>query len=415
MTGLQIASLLIVLAGLFGALNARFLKLPSSVGILIVSLFASLCLMGVDAFFPGLQISGKITEVVDQSHFSQTMLEGFLGLLLFAGALHINISDLKSQWRTVFVMTTVGVFIATSMFGLAAMWAFALPPAAALLFGAIIAPTDPVAVLGVLKETDLDPRIETQIAGESLLNDGISYVLYLALLGIALNQEATVSLNWSELAWLFLREAGGGFAVGLFVGWIGYHLIRQIDDFVVTVLITLGAAFGGYQLTIALHASAPIFAVVTGLFMGNIGTLHGMEQEARDRLSRFWELIDQLLTSVLFLMIGIEVFQIDFSETLPIYGAIAICMALVARFISVAIPITILNRFENFPLGVIPIMTWGGLRGGISVALALTLPPSDWRDTILTGTYMIVVFTIIVQGLTVGWVARRATDGSRLL
>lgn len=413
MNFLQIASLLIVLAGAFGAINYLFLKLPSAIGILIVSLVSSMIILLIELITPQTVFAETVTEVVRSVDFSDTLLEGMLGLLLFAGALHVKISDLREQWRVVFLMATMGVGLSTLIVGTGFSYITGMPFLIALVFGALISPTDPVAVLGVLRDASLRKSLETKIAGESLFNDGVGYVVYLVLVGLAFpvvaghggDDHATGGL--ADAAKLFFVEAGGGVLLGLVLGWLTFRLMRLIDDYSLEVLITLGLAFGGYELAVALHVSGPIMAVTAGLLIGDVGAKHGMSEETRKYVDAFWRLIDEILNAVLFLLIGFEVFIVPFNGDTVIAGLLAIVLALVARLAAVAIPVVILKPFRDFSPGVIPIMTWGGLKGGISVALALSLPDSEWKSTILAATYIVVVFSIIVQGLSIKKVATK--------
>lgn len=417
MTLLQIASLLIVLAGVFGAINHLFLKLPSAIGILVVSLVASLGVIGVDAIWPALTVEETIREQVTAFAFSDTLLEGMLGLLLFAGALHVKTSDLKEVWRVVFLMATLGIALSTTIVGVGFSWLTGMPLLIALTFGALISPTDPVAVLGVLKQAKLSKSLETKIAGESLFNDGVGYVVFLVLSGLAFaatsdaghgvahDGEAQSALMGASL--LFIQEALGGALLGLVLGWLTFRVMRRIDDYALEVLLTLGLAFGGYSLAVHWHLSGPVMAVCAGLLIGDVGTKHGMSEQTRTYVDAFWKMIDEILNAVLFLMIGFEVFAVAFDGPSVLAGIAALGLALVARFAAVAVPVSLLKPFRSFSAGVIPIMTWGGLKGGISVALALSLPDGEWKNLILTATYIVVIFSIIVQGLTVAPLAKR--------
>ncbi|WP_417258994.1 cation:proton antiporter [Celeribacter sp.] len=414
MTLLQITSLLIVLAGAFGSINYLFLKLPSAIGILIVSLIASLAIIGMDSIWPVMSVEETIRAQVTAIDFSDALLEGMLGMLLFAGALHVKTSDLRGEWRVVFLMATLGVALSTTIVGVGFSWLTGMPLLIALTFGALISSTDPVAVLGVLRQASLRKSLETKIAGESLFNDGVGYVVFLVLSGLAFaatghdDGHATSEAGpVAAAAQLFFQEAVGGAALGLILGWLTFRLMRRIDDYSLEVLLTLGLAFGGYELAVALHVSAPIMAVVAGLLIGDVGTKFGMSAETRHYVEAFWKMVDEILNAVLFLMIGFEVFAVTFDMQAVLAGLMAIVLALVARFFAVAVPVTLLKPFRSFSKGVIPIMTWGGLKGGISVALALSLPDGEWKSLILTATYIVVVFSIIVQGLTVAPLATR--------
>ncbi len=412
---LQLTSLLIVLAALFGAVNYLFLRLPTAIGILVVSLAASLVILVLDLLVQGFTVDDDVRRLVGGIDFSDALLEGMLGLLLFAGALHVKLSDLRAEWKVVALMATMGVGISTLIVGAGFSWLTGMPFLVALVFGALISPTDPVAVLGVLREASLPKTLETKIAGESLFNDGVGYVVFLVLVGLAFpvvgthgsdahGPEGSVIAGAAEL---FFQEAAGGAALGLVLGYLTFRLMRRIDDYSLEVLLTLALAFGGYQLAVFLHVSAPIMAVCAGLLIGDVGASKGMSEETRRYVDAFWKLIDEILNAVLFMLIGVEVFAVTFDWSMFQTGLAAIILALLARLAAVAIPVILLKPFRGFSPGTIRIMTWGGLKGGISVALALSLPDSEWKPIILTSTYMVVVFSIIIQGLTVTRVANR--------
>lgn len=416
MNALQIAALLVVFAGAFGAINYFFLKLPSAIGILVVAFLASLAVLGLEAAAPGLGVADAVRGFVAEIEFSETLLGWMLGLLLFAGALHVRIADLKAQAWTIGLMATLGVALSTAVVGVGFSWITGMPLLVALTFGALISPTDPVAVLGVLKEADLPKTLETKIAGESLFNDGVGYVVFLVLVGMAFPSSGDHGAEGiGEIALFFVQEAGGGAALGAALGWLVFQVMKRIDDYSLEVLLSLGLAFGGYELAVALHVSGPIMAVVAGLFIGDHGVKYGMSEQTREYLDAFWKLIDEMLNAVLFLLIGVEVFVVTFAADAVTAGAAAIGLALAARLAAVAVPIAILRPFRDYTKGVTPIMTWGGLKGGISVALALSLPESEWKPLILTATYMVVLFSIIVQGLTIAPLAKRLGRAPEML
>ena len=404
---LQITSVLIVLAAAFGAVNYLFFKLPSAIGILVVSLLASLGIVVINALLPDMGIEQTVRKTVTGVDFSQALLEGMLGLLLFAGALHVKLSDLQKQWSLILLMATLGVALSTIVFGIGAHLMFGLPLLVALVFGSLISPTDPVAVLGVLRAANLKKSLETKIAGESLFNDGVGYVVFLVLVGLAFPSDHAHGNGIRDAAILFVQEAVGGAVIGLVLGWLVFRVMRQIDDYPLEVLLTLALAFGGYQLSVWLHVSAPIMAVCAGLLIGHIGAKHGMSAQTREYVDAFWKLIDEILNAVLFLMIGFEVFAVTFDFDVLITGVLSIGLALLARFSAVFIPVLLLKRSQDFSNGIVPIMTWGGLKGGISVALALSLPDSEWKPMILAATYIVVIFSIIIQGLTIAPMAKR--------
>ena len=412
---LQIASLLLVLAGAFGAINYLFLKLPSAIGILVVALLASLGVMGFDALIPSLGAADTIQKVVRDIEFSAALLEGMLGLLLFAGALHVKLSDLRQQAWVVLLMATLGVAISTAIVGYGFSWMTGAPLIVALVFGAIITPTDPVAVLGVLREANLCKYLETKIAGESLFNDGVAYVVFLILAGLAFPSGEHHAQTAMGAGKLFVQEAIGGGILGAILGYLVFQIMKRIDDYALEVLLSLGLAFGGYQLAVYLHMSGPIMAVVAGLFIGDVGMKHGMSEQTRLYLNKFWELIDEILNAILFLLIGIEVFAVTFDINAIWGGILCILLALVGRAAAVTVPVLLLKPFRTFTSDVIPIMTWGGLKGGISVALALSLPESEWKPIILTATYSVVIFSIIIQGLTIAPLANRLGRSPDLL
>ncbi len=406
----EITSIVMVLTAIFSYLNYRFLHMPTTIGVMFISLALSLCIVvaswfGMDV---GQQEIARILRAID---FNETLLHGMLAFLLFAGAMQIKLDDLKAQKGAIVILSTVGVVISTFIVG-SLTWIvlqFLNIPTSyiyCLLFGSLISPTDPVAVLGILKTTGIAKSLETKIAGESLFNDGIGVVIFLIILQLA---QGNSSVSVGEVAHLFGREAGGGALLGFILGFFAYQMLKQIDNYQVEALITLALVMGGYALADRLHISGPIAMVVAGLLIGNHGRSFAMSDRTRERLDDFWELIDEILNALLFMLIGLEVLIIPFTRDLLIAGGLAIVITLFARWISVGGVVFLMQPFRPFSRGVVTIMTWGGLRGGISVALALSIPFVPERITIITITYLIVIFSISVQGMTLGKLAKRYT------
>lgn len=400
---LNTAALLITLAALFSYLNYRFFKLPNTIGIMIISLFLSLLLLLVGKFV-WIDLIFYTNHVLRGIDFHDALMKGMLSFLLFAGALHVNINDLKQHQTVIGVLATFGVIASTFLIG-TMTWVVLqtlninLSYIYCLLFGALISPTDPIAVLGILKNSRVPQSLETKITGESLFNDGIGVVVFLVILGIALGgEEAT----FQSISLLFVQEAIGGIVFGLLLGAATYFLIKDVENYSLEVLLTLAAVMGGYALCSWLHISGPIAIVVAGLFIGNHGRRLAMSEKSRQHLDTFWELIDEVLNAVLFVLIGLEVLLLSLKTEYFLAALSIIPLVLFARFVSVATPITLLSRVRQFTPGVIQIMTWGGLRGGISVALALSLPLGLEREIILALTYAVVIFSITIQGLTIG-------------
>jgi Na+:H+ antiporter len=407
MTIFQTVAAVLSLAALAHYLNHRYVRLPATMGLMVIGLMLSLgfVLLGKADVIE----LGHAARFVRQIDFSETLLHGMLAFLLFAGALHVNFSDLSTEKGVIAVLATAGVVLATFATG-ALFWAGAqllghgLPFVYALLFGALISPTDPIAVLGILKQAGAPKSLEIKITGESLFNDGIGVVVFLTILDIALNGSAPEP---KEVALFLLEEAVGGAALGLVLGWVVYRLLRSVDAYEVEILMTLALAAGGYTLAEAVHVSAPIAIVVAGLVIGNQGRAFAMSDKTREHLDTFWELVDEILNAVLFVLMGLEVIALTLAWNIIPVGLMAIAAVLLARLASVGLPLGLMRLGRNFSPGSVRILTWGGLRGGISIALALSLPPSPERDLILAVTYMVVVFSVLVQGLTLGPLIRR--------
>jgi CPA1 family monovalent cation:H+ antiporter len=406
-TDFEVAAILITLTAGLAYLNARVLRLPSAIGLMATALLGSVIVLILDAL-QITEVAPRVTALLDQVNLSYALLHGMLGILLFAGALHVDLSDLRELRLPITVLAIGGTALSTAVVGIASyfvlrMLGLDVALVHCLLFGALISPTDPIAVLGILKAANTPRSLEITITGESLFNDGVGVVFFLAILGIAAGGDVTAG----SIARLFIQEAIGGAVFGIAVGYIGFRLLRSIDQYSVEILLTLAMVLGGYVAAEALHVSAPIAAVAAGLLIGNPGRALAMSDTTRDHLDTFWELIDEILNAVLFLLIGLEVVHLKFSYELLVASAIMIPVVLAARFVSVAAPLSALPRFSRHTPGAIPLLTWGGLRGGISVALALSLPNGPERNVILVITYCVVVFSILVQGTTLGRLARR--------
>jgi len=407
MNALNLASILITISALFSFINYRYIKLPTTIGLMLIALvFSLLLLLAGKLGFADFELQAE--ALLSSIDFNQTLMQGMLSFLLFAGALHINLNDLAKQKWVISSLATVGILTSTFIVGGASYFllnqlGIELSFIYCLLFGALISPTDPIAVMGILKSANAPKSLETKIAGESLFNDGVAVVVFIVLLGIATGGH---EVSASHILLIFLEEAVGGVMFGFAIGWITYQLLKQVDNYQVEILLTLALVMGGYALASAIHVSGPIAVVVAGLLIGNHGRTFGMSDNTREHLDTFWELIDEILNAVLFVLIGLEVLILPFTADVLMVSLLLIPLLLIARFISVGIPITLMKKRREFTPGAIRILTWGGLRGGISVALALSLPPGEARDVILAITYVIVVFSIVVQGLTIGKLVR---------
>jgi CPA1 family monovalent cation:H+ antiporter len=409
----SIGAILVGLSALFGYVNYRVLRLPHTIGLVVIALAASLSIIGFDLVQPSVQIGQKITGVLRQIDFNRTLMHGMLSFLLFAGALHADFSAFKTRRLTIGVMAVLGTLISTFVVG-AVMWLLfgifelEIPFIWALAFGALISPTDPVAVLGLFKTVEVPDTLQAKMAGESLFNDGVGVVVFTVVVAIALGGgEHGGDIGAADIVKLFFTEAVGGAILGLAAGYISYRAMYGIDEPSLEVLITLALVMVTYALALSLHMSGPIAMVVAGLFIGNRGVKYAMSEHTRDYVLTFWTLIDEILNSVLFLLIGLEVLVVAVSIDHFGVALLAIPVTLFARALAVTIPIAILSHWETFTKGAVPVLIWGGLRGGIAVALALSLPDNKYKAAILSITYGVVLFSIIVQGLTVKPLVKR--------
>lgn len=397
----NILAILLTLTAVFSYLNHRCVGLPVTIGVMVIALLMSVLLILLG--WMGLGLEQKAEAWLRGIDFNQTVLHGLLSFLLFAGSLHIDINDLAARKWSIGTLATFGTLASTFLVGTVAWWilgwfGLGLSYLYCLLFGALISPTDPIAVLGILKTVGAPKSLEINITGESLFNDGVGIVVFLVLLGIVASGH---EVNSGEIGLLFLQEAVGGALFGFAIGYLSYLMLKSIDQYQIEVLLTLALVAGGYALADALHLSGPIAIVVAGLFIGNHGRMLGMSDRTRAHLDGFWELLDEILNAVLFVLIGLEVLVLSFTAKDFLASLLIIPVVLAARFIAVGIPVTVLRTFRPFTPGAVRMMTWGGLRGGISVALALSLPSGPERDAILAITYVVVVFSIVVQGLTI--------------
>ena len=415
----DLIAILIVLAALFSYINLKVLKLPSTIGLMALTLLLSVGVFVAGQLLPA--VSARADGLLRQFDLDEALLHGMLGFLLFAGALHVDIGDLARHCWPIATLATIGVLLSTVVvgaltWGLLALIGQPMRFLDCLLFGALISPTDPIAVLGLLKRIGVPKALEVQIAGESLFNDGVGVVVFTAILGVASGLHRP---DLGHIALLFVRETAGGALFGLVVGLLVFLMLRSVDEYKVEILLSLALVAGGYALANAWHLSGPIAMVVAGLMIGNHGRSFAMSATTNERLDQFWELIDETLNAVLFVLIGLEVLALTFTARSVIAGLLVIPIVLAARLLSVGVPIRVMRRWVRFETSTVRILTWGGLRGGISVALALSVPgnPSGvavpGRDVIVVITYVVVVFSIVVQGLTVGPLTRRWLSESR--
>ncbi len=410
-TPLDAAAILIVLAATLGYFNARVLKMPTSVGLTVMGALSSLIVIGVDRVLPDSHVGGEVVRFLSSIDFHATLMNGMLSFLLFAGALHVDWTEMQRGRWAILVLSTVGVVISTVAIGagfalLARLVGLNVPIVWCLVFGALISPTDPVAVMGVLKRAAVPPTLQATVAGESLFNDGVGVVIFTIILATALSGEP---FSFTHAGHLFIIEAGGGILLGLATGWVAFRAMRSIDDYNIEVMISLAVVMGGYALASAIHVSGPVAMAVAGLLIGNAGVAEAMSDTTRDYLLKFWSLIDDILNAVLFLLIGLEVVTIPADPRLIILGLAAIPLVLAARALSVIAPLTMLRPFLTLGPLAVPTLFWGGLRGGISIALALGLPDGAARSIALAATYIVVLFSVVVQGGTIARViARRA-------
>jgi len=407
----HVLALLLAIAALFSYLNQRFLRLPATIGLMLIALAFSLGLLLLKPLVEG--VEDEVVLMLRSVDFDAAVLHGMLGFLLFAGALHVDLTDLAEQRWMITFLATFGILGSTAIIGTLCWLAFKptgleVPFIDCLLFGALISPTDPIAVLGILRQVGAPKSLAAKITGEALFNDGVAVVVFLVIAEIAAGGD-TVSPG--AVLVLLLQQAAGGVVFGLAAGYVAYRMLRDVDNYQVEMLITLALVTCGYALAEKLGLSAPIAIVMAGLLLGNHGKLLPMPGRTREHLDTFWVLVDEMLNAVLFALIGLEMLVLVFRAQYLVAGLIAVPIVLLARFITVGLPITLMRRFRNFSPNAVKIITWGGLRGGISIALALSLPAGEVRKTLVAITYIVVVFSILVQGLTIGRLIRRLNSG----
>ena len=408
---LNLAASLVTLAAVFSYINHRYIRLPTTIGLMLIALVMSMSLL-VMGYFGLTGIEHHAQEILASIDFNTTLMHGMLSFLLFAGALHVNLSDLADQKWVIAILATFGVTLSTFLIGGATWYVLGwigiqLPFIYCLLFGALISPTDPIAVMGILKIAGAPKSLETKIAGESLFNDGVAVVIFLVLLSIATSD---TEMTAGHVALLFVEEAVGGIVYGLAIGFLTFYMLKNVNSYQVEILLTLALVMGGYALAFTIHVSAPLAMVVAGLIIGNHGRQFAMSEYTKEHLDTFWELVDEILNAVLFVLIGLELLVLTFIDDYLLASLLMIPIVVIVRFISVGLPIGLLRFKREFSPHVVKILTWGGLRGGISVALALSLPTGTQRELILSLTYVVVIFSIVVQGLTIGKLVRASSS-----
>ena len=400
-------SILIVLATMFEYINHKLLRLPSTIGVMVIAICVSIILILFgESLLPKTTLS--LHKIVSSVDFTEVLMGAMLNFLLFAGGIHINIKDLREQIVPVVMFASIGVVISTFAVGFGAYYLlpFAgveIPLIYCLVFGALISPTDPVAVLSILKKAKVSKSLETKVAGESLFNDGVAIVVFTVLLQIAVGKQ--VDLTLESILMLVVQEAGGGLLLGAVLGFIGSKMMQNTNDYILSVLITLSIVMGGYLIAHSMHISGPLTMVAAGLFMGNFSPKFKMKSEVRDYLVKFWELIDEIMNAVLFLFIGLELLLIKNLNEYLFAGGICILVVLLARWVSIFFPTKLMSFKHRFTPQTVKVLVWGGLRGGVSIALALSIPKSEYNHIIISITYCVVVFSIIFQGLTIDKIA----------
>ncbi|QJD79722.1 cation:proton antiporter [Spirosoma rhododendri] len=402
-------TILLVIAAAFAYLNTRLLKLPGAIGVMAVSLAFSALLLVFNSLIP--DAFATIREAIAGIDFYKLLFNVMLSLLLFAGAFHTDASKLRVERRSVMLFAFVGVLISTGLVGTALYYAadglgYELPYTLCLLFGALISPTDPVAVLGILARFDLPEQIKTNIVGESLFNDGVGVVIFATLYQLV--ESGSTHLDPGKTLLFFLEEAGGGVLLGLAIGYGMYWLLRSVNEYQTEVLITVAGVMGGYLMARHLHVSGPLAMVVAGLLVGDQAREDALSHTTEEYLDKFWELIDSILNALLFVLIGLELLVIPFERAYLMLSLLAVLITLLARYLSILIPVSLARRWIDLGPEAPVMLTWGGLRGGLSIAMALSIDNTiPHKDIIVTITYAVVLFSVLGQGLTMERLIRR--------
>ena len=413
---LELPAIILVFVSIFGFLNHKYLKLPLTVGLVLIALISGLGVLLLEAILPSLKLSDTIRIWLDEIDFNRTLMNGMLSFLLFAGALHVDLNNLMKAKLHVSVLATFGVILSTFINGtwfyyLTQLFGFNIEYIYCLIFGVIVTPTDPVAVLGLLKRLKVPKRLEAIIGGESLFNDGVAVVIFSVLLTIAFGSATGHgghgAMDANAILGLFVKEAFGGALLGMIAGYLTFLLLRSMDDYVLEVIATLALVMGAYSIALNLHISGPIAMVVAGVFIGNTGRQFAMSEKTREHVTDFWHLVDEILNAALFVLIGFEVIVLSADLNILSLSIICVIVAVLARLMAVSLPLNFLNPIIAKEKGEILILTWAGLKGGISIALALSLPDSEIKPIILTATYAVVVFSILIQGLTIESLIKR--------
>ena len=413
---LELPAIILTCVSIFGFINHRYLKLPITVGLVLIALVSALIVLGIDSIAPALGVSETVQNWLDEIDFNRTLMHGMLSFLLFAGALHVDLETLIEAKIRVATLATIGVILSTIINGsgfyfLCHLFGIQIDYLLCLIFGAVVSPTDPVAVLALLKRVKVPKKLEATVAGESLFNDGVAVVVYSILVTVAFGASiggGGHALGASEMVGLFVREAFGGALLGIVCGYFSFLLMRRMDDYVIEVITTIALVTGAYTIALHLHISGPIAMVVAGVFIGNTGRRLAMSEETRAHVTQFWHLVDEILNAALFVLIGFQIIMLSYQISILVISVLCVPLAVGARWLAVFTPLQVLSRLVEKPRGDVIILTWAGLRGGISVALALSLPDISAKPLILTATYTVVVFSILIQGLTIEKVIRWA-------